>query len=128
MDQQSLFHECLTDAINDCIRALGGNKKVGGMLWPEKGVEDARRALLDALNPDRPNKLSPDQALLIVSEAAKQGCLAGITYITRACRCADPQPIEPEDERAALQRQFVEQSKAMQQLFARMERAGLRAA
>lgn len=128
MDQPQLFHETFSEALEDCVRALGGNKAVGSTLWPEKSIDDARRSLLDALNPERAQKLSPEQTLLIVSEAAKRGCLAGVAYVTRACRCADPQPIEPENERAALQRQFVEQSKAMQQLFARMDRAGLRAA
>lgn len=127
MDQPALFHETFTEAIEDCVRALGGTKKVGVLLWPEKGVEEARRALLDALNPERAQKLSPDQVLLVLAEAAKVGCLSGVAYVTRACRCADPQPVEPEDERAALQREFVQASHAMARLFARMERAGLKA-
>lgn len=126
MDQPALFHESLTEALQDCVRALGGNKAVGKTLWPEKSVEDARRALLDSLNPERPNKLSPEQVLLILAESRKVGCHVGIAYILRHCGYADPQPLEPEDERASLQRQFIEQSKAMQALFARMERAGLR--
>lgn len=125
MDQPSLFHETFTEALGDCVRALGGNKAVGATLWPEKSIEDARRSLLDALNPDRAQKLSPEQVLLIVSEAAKRGCLAGVAYITRASRCAEPQPVEPEDERAALQREFVQATADMKRLFTRMERAGL---
>lgn len=126
MDQPALFHETFVEAIADCVRALGGNKKVGAMLWPEKSIEDARRTLLDSLNPERANKLSPEQVLLILREARKVNCHAALAYMAHACGYADPQPIEPEDERAALQRQFIEQSKSMQQLFARMERAGLR--
>jgi hypothetical protein len=126
MDQPALFHESFVEALADCVRALGGNKKVGALLWPEKPIEDARRALLDSLNPERPNKLSPEQVLLILREARKVNCHAAMAYIDRECGYADPQPIEPDDEKAALQRQFVEQSKAMQQLFARMERAGIR--
>lgn len=125
MEQQALFHESLSDALQDCIRALGGAKVVGRAMRPEKSIDDARKWLLDALNPDRPEKLAPDQVLWILREARKVGCHAAITYIARECGYADPQPIEPEDERAALQRQFVEQSKAMQQLAARMSRAGM---
>jgi hypothetical protein len=128
MEQPALFHESLTEALQDCVRALGGNKNVGAMLWPEKSIEDARRALLDALNPDRPNKLSPDQVLLILAESRKVGCHVGAAYILRHCGYAAPQPIEPDDERAALQREFVETGKTLRSLLARMERAGLKVA
>lgn len=128
MDQPELFHEDVFSALDDCVRALGGAKKVGHALRPEKTVEDARRWLLDCMNPARAEKLGIEQALFIMGEARKIGCHAGMTYIARACGYADPQPLEPEDERAALQRQFIEQSRAMERLFARMERVGLRAA
>jgi hypothetical protein len=125
VEQQALFHESLNEALHDCIRALGGAKAVGHAMRPEKTVDDARRWVLDCLNPDRAEKFAPDQVLWILREARKAGCHAAITFIARECGYADPQPIEPEDERAALQRQFVEQSKAMQRLAQRMERAGL---
>lgn len=126
MDQPALFHDSLTDALNDCVRALGGPKSVGHAMRPEKSIDDARRWLLDALNPDRSEKLSPDQVLWLLREARKVNCHAAFTYMARECGYADPRPIEPEDARAALQREFVDQSKAMQRLFAQMERAGLR--
>lgn len=125
MQQQALFHESLADALQDCVRALGGAKSVGNAMRPEKTVDDARRWILDCLNPDRAEKFAPDQVLWILREARKVGCHAAMTYLARECGYADPQPIEPEDERSALQRQFVEQSKALQQLAHRMERSGL---
>ena len=125
MDQPALFHESLTDALQDCIRALGGAKVVGHAMRPEKSIDDARRWLLDCLNPDRAERLAPDQVLWILREARKVGCHAGAAYILRECGYADPQPVEPEDERAALQREFVQMGKAMKALFARMERAGM---
>ena len=128
MDQPALFYDTFTEALADCVRALGGNKAVGALLWPEKSIEDARRLLLDALNPERPNKLSPEQVLLILREARKVNCHAAIAYINRECGYADPQPIEPEDERAALQREFVATGKTLRDLLARMERAGLKVA
>lgn len=126
MDQPELFHESLTEALQACVRALGGNKMVGHVLWPEKGIEAARIALLDALNPDRPNKLSPDQVLLILRESRRVGCHAGITYLARECGYTDPKPIEPEDERAALMREFNAQVKALRTLTTRMDRAGVK--
>lgn len=126
MDQPALFHESLHDALRDCVRALGEPKAVGHAMRPEKSMDDARTWLLNCLNPERPEKFDPEQILWLLREARKVGCHAAMAYIARECGYADPQPIEPEDERAQLQRQFVEQSKAMQQLFARMERAGIR--
>jgi hypothetical protein len=49
----------------ECVKAAGGSKRVGPLLWPEKPVLDAQKLLLACLNEDRPEKLSPDQAFLI---------------------------------------------------------------
>lgn len=128
MDQPALFHESLHDALRDCVRALGEAKAVGHAMRPEKSMDDARTWLLNCLNPERPEKFDPEQILWLLREARKVGCHAAMAYIARECGYADPQPIEPEDERAALQREFIETGKALKSLLARMERAGLRAA
>jgi hypothetical protein len=129
MDQQSLFHEDVWQALTDCIRALGGAKKVGCMMRPVMGPEKAGRWLLDCVNPAREEKLDIEQILFILTEARNVGCHAGITYINRVTGYADPQPIEPEDEIAALERQFIEanreqatRSKRIEELFARQQR------
>ena len=126
MDQPALFHDSLTDALNDCVRALGGPKSVGHAMRPEKSIDDARRWLLDALNPDRSEKLSPDQVLWILREARKVNCHAAFTYIARECGYADPVPVEPEDQHAALQREFSQAVKALAAIASRMDRVGLR--
>jgi hypothetical protein len=128
MDQPALFHESLHDALRDCVRALGEPKAVGHAMRPEKSMDEARTWLLNCLNPDRPEKFDPEQILWILREARKVGCHAAFAYMARECGYADPVPIEPEDERAALQREFIETGKALKSLLARMDRAGLRAA
>jgi len=128
MSQQQLFHEDVWQALRDCVTALGGSKKVGLLLRPELDAQTAGRWLLDCLNPERKEKLGVEQVLLILRESRRINCHAGMTFICRDAGYGDPQPVEPEDERAALQLAFIEQSRAMQTLFARMERAGLRAA
>ena len=122
MNQQSLFHETLTEALQDCIRALGGAKAVGHAMRPEKSIDDARRWLLDTLNPDRAEKLAPDQVLWILKESRKVGCHAAMAYIARECGYADPQPIEPEDERATLQREYIAAVKTLSAIQTRLER------
>ncbi len=126
MDQPALFHESLYDALKDCVRAIGKPAEVGKAMRPEKSSDEARTWLTNCLNPDRPEKLDPEQVMWILREARKIGCHAGMTFLARDCGYADPQPIEPDDEKAALQREFVQMGKAMQTLFARMERAGIR--
>jgi hypothetical protein len=126
--QQSLFHEDIWQALGDCVRVLGGNKKVGSLLRPEMDAQEAGRWLANCLSPSRPEKICLEQVQWLLREARRAGCHAAMTFLARDAGYADPQPIEPEDERAALQREFIEQSKHLQQLFARMERAGVRAA
>lgn len=127
-EQIPLFHEDLNAALHTCVIALGGPKKVGSLLRPELPVDQAGRWIADCLNQDRRDQLHPQQLLLILSEARKVGCHAAMHYIATNCGYHEPQAMEPEDERAALQREFVQASKAFQNLFTRMERAGLKAA
>lgn len=126
--QIPLICDTLNTAIGAVIVALGGNKRTGCMLWPTLPADEAGRKLAQCINPDRREKLSPDELFLLLREGRKIGCHTLAAYLMRECGYADPQPIEPEDERAALQRQFVQAGAEMKRLFAQMERAGLRVA
>ncbi|MBV5337558.1 MAG: hypothetical protein J0653_06325, partial [Deltaproteobacteria bacterium] len=79
--QSALFHESLTDALRDVVQALGGTKKVGQMIRPEKTVEDAQRWINDCLNTDRREKFDPEQVFWLLKEGRKIGCHAGINYL-----------------------------------------------
>jgi hypothetical protein len=109
MQQQPLFHEDFDSALTTCVNALGGAKVVGVMLRPEyeKEPEKAARWLLACLNIGRDEKLSWDQTFKILAEAKSVGCHAGMYYISQHVGYADPQPIEPEDAAADLERKFV---------------------
>lgn len=120
----SLFHESLVDALRECITVCGGLKAVGKLLWPEKDPDIAGRALADCLNEAKREKLSPEQVLLVLKLARERGCHAGMNFISRDLGYADPQPIEPEDERAKLQREFIEASKHIARMAERLERLG----
>lgn len=118
----SLFHESLADALRECIVSCGGMKAVGTLLWPEKEADTAGRRLSDCLNDSKPEKLAPEQVLLILRLAREKGCHAGMVYIARDLGYADPQPIEPEDEKAKLQREYIEAARSMSKLAQRIER------
>jgi hypothetical protein len=115
--------ESFNDALVVCVKACGGTKQVGALLWPEKAPDAAQRALLDCLNEDRPAKLSPEQVLLILRLARVKGCHDGMEFITAELGYAPPVPVEPRDEIAELQRQFIEAVRAQTELAQRIERA-----
>ena len=73
--------ESFTDALNDCVRAIGGSKKVGRAIWPYKDEFSAQRHLLNCLNPDRAEKLHLDELLMLMKMARDRGCHAGMQYL-----------------------------------------------
>lgn len=117
MDEVDSFN----DALIECVKAAGGSKVVGPKLFPEKAVNDAQRLLLACLNDDRPEKLSPDQALLILRMAREKGHHSGIEFLCSTLSYSNPTPIEPKDEAAQLQREFIEASRMMANIAERIE-------
>lgn len=95
----------------ECVKAAGGSKVVGSQLWPEKPVADAQKLLLACLNDDRPEKLSPDQAYFIEKLAKKAGSHIAIEFRARDMSYSIPTPIEPDDQKAVLMREFIEAQK-----------------
>lgn len=118
---QPLFYESLADALRECIAVCGGTKAVGAKLWPEKEPDAAGRQLADCLNDAKREKLSPEQVVLILRLARERNCHAGMVYLARELGYADPQAIEPEDEKAKLQREYIEAARAIAKMAARIE-------
>lgn len=119
--QTPLFHEDIYAAIQTVVMALGGSKKVGTGLWPDKPADKAGELLNNCLNRTRPEKLDPEQVLFIAREGRKTGCHAIADY-----SAADTgyrfMPIEPEDEKAELERQVVNASRLLHDVIGRLER------
>lgn len=124
--------ESMNDALIECVKAAGGSKVVGAKLWPEKQVDAAQRHLLNCLQEGRAEHLKPEQVLFILRMARDAGHHTGMHFLAEALGYSQPEPISPRDEVAELQRQFLEATRAMQQMAARMEalqtRTPLRAA
>lgn len=110
-------YECLNDALIDCVRAAGGSKQVGPFLWPEKTPESAQRMLLDALNDERPAKLSPEQVLLVLKLARAKGHHNGVAYILEDLGYAPTTPVDPKDEDAELARQELELADRLERIM-----------
>lgn len=128
MNAPALFHESLNEALREVVQALGGFKKVGAAMRPEKSAEEAGRWIADALNPDRREHFDPDQVLWLLREGRAAGIHAGANYLMRESGYADPTPIEPEDERARLQREFIAAAATIQTIADRMARLGIKVA
>ena len=113
--------ECVNDALIATVKALGGSKQVGPLLWPEKTPDAAQRCLLDSLNPERPNRLSPEQVVFVLRLARQRGYHEAAEFLMHELGYAAPVPVEPRDEAAELQRQFIAATEQMALLASRMQ-------
>lgn len=114
--------ETITEALIACVKAAGGSKQVGPLLWPEKAPDAAQRLLLDCLNDDRPQNLTPPQTLLVFRLARDRGCHAGMWFLAAALGYSEPTPFDPVDQAAELQRRFIESTRELAKLAERIER------
>ena len=122
MQQNELFHEDIFEALRTDIMALGGMKKVGHMLWPDKAPSKAGENLSSCLNESRPEKLDPNQVLFIKREAKQVGSFATQYFESDEIGMTRPTPIEPEDEKAQLEREFIEAQKNLTRMLGRIEK------
>ncbi len=121
MQTELPFYEGPEDALRAAIQFLGGAKKVGQMLWPDKTVDNAARQLLDCINPSRAEKLEISQVLRIFLLAKESGyhgpfaCCAGeIGY--------DVKPITKAEEVDRLTAVVEQSSKTLSAAVAALER------
>lgn len=123
MEQQTLFHEDINDALRSAVKACGGTKAVAVRLWPEKTVGDAQSYLNDCLNSARAAKLGQEQVMLLLKWAKRAGYHDAIKYICAECEYTAPEPIDPEDEKARLQREVLEAVNDLRTLLPKLEQA-----
>ena len=113
-----------SEVLKQAVIRLGGSKHVGGLLWPEKETTQAARLLCNCLDDNRAEKLSPDQALLILKKANEAGYHDAMHTICDMLGYSKPTPIEPQDERAQLQKEFIAAKDVIVSLMGRMEKLG----
>ncbi len=118
--------DSMSEMLIGCVKACGGSKVVGPLLWPDKSVESAQRLLLDCLNDDRPQHLSPDAVLFILGRARERGYHDGMAFLADKLGYAAPVPVQPQDEVAELQRKFIEAQQAMARMLEQMQAASER--
>lgn len=121
MQSELPFYECPESALRACIEALGGAKKVGSQLFPDKTVENARDYLLACVNPDRPEKLSPSQIIFIFRAAKSAGFHAGFDWWAREAEY-EARPITQAEEVDRLAQIVEQSSKQLSAAVAALER------
>lgn len=121
-DQQPLFVSDIYDALSDIVRALGGPKKVGAQLKPDRPAEEAAKWIKDCLNRERRERFDPEQMIWLLARGRETGCHAALYFICEQTGYDRPAPVNPEDERAKLQRQVVEAAVSFRQYVERLER------
>lgn len=133
MEQESLWYDTVYDALRACVRAIasarhpgltesGSFKVVGAEMFPSLSPERAGQLIANKLNPDARDVLHPDEMLWLLREARKVGCHVGLAFISSDTGYAPPQPIEPKDEMAELQKAYIQAVEAQKALIERMER------
>src|SRR5690349_4432059 len=107
MSQQELWHDRFEDALRTVVDACGGPKKVADRLWPNLPLADAARKLLHCLDPERAEKLTPNEIQLLLQWGREVNCHAAMVYLSRECGYEPPVPSDPETEQAKLQREYI---------------------
>lgn len=100
------FFEDINDALRQAVKALGGNKAVGVKLWPEKTATAAAQSMSDCLNPERREKLSPEQVVLILRMAREKGYHAAMQFIAFDTGYKAT-PVDPQTQKEQLQERFI---------------------
>jgi hypothetical protein len=123
MKSKQHVYDDIYHALSDVVRSLGGSKRVGCRLWPEKSPESAGRYLADCLNSVRLEKLSLEQALLLLKWGREANCHAAMHFICDDTGYVPAVPVTPDYEMAALQCEFIEHVKHLDNLVKRIDEA-----
>lgn len=118
-----LFYESWEEALKDDIKAMGGTKVVGKLIWPDLEMEIARNRLNDRLNPERRERLNDSQERMIMRGAREaRGFSAAMFFLADETGFERPKSMAPQDEVAELQRQFINAVHQSQRIAERLDR------
>lgn len=126
MQQESLWHDTIEEALRTVVVTLGGPKRVAGQLWPSKSITEGARFLNHCLDPERAEKLSLDELQWLLREGRLAGVHTAMSFLAGEAGYDEPQPKNPETERDQLQREFIESVKRQQYLLSQLEKAHAR--
>lgn len=117
----NLFVTDIYDALGDIVRALGGPKKVGTELRPDKPWDEAAKWVKDCLNRDRREKFDADQMLWLLKKGREANCHSAINYICDECGYGRPPVIEPQTHLEKLLTEYVKAAEVLATLHPKIE-------
>jgi NAD-dependent oxidoreductase involved in siderophore biosynthesis len=127
VNQSTLFHDTVYDAIGADIAAAGGFKVVAGKLWPSEGSATASAKLRNAINPDQPHKLCPDEVLAIKRLAKEAGSTATVDYEAMQLGFQVTW-VDPADQAEELQRRIADGMDTLTKMVGQLQKVQERAA
>lgn len=98
-EQVALFHDCFCDAIGSAVQAIGGAKRASALLWPAMKPETAYTRLRHCLGEEFPEKLSPDEVLLLARHARTAGDHSVMQYLALELGY-EVRPYDPDEAKA----------------------------
>lgn len=115
------FFDSPEDALKAIIQQLGGIKKVGPRLFPDKTVDAAARYLLDCVNAERSEKLSLSQIMMLLRLAHEAGYHTAYAWISGEVGY-DVKPITKAEEVDRLTTVVEQSTKTLATALAALER------
>ncbi len=115
------FFDSPEDALKAIIQQLGGIKKVGPLLFPDKSVDAAARYLLDCVNHDRQEKLALTQIMMLLRLAHEAGYHAAYAWLSGEIGY-DIKPITRAEEVDRLTSVVEQSTKTLASALATLER------
>lgn len=115
------FFDSPEDALKAIIQQLGGIKKVGPRLFPDKTVDAAARYLLDCVNAERSEKLSLSQIMMLLRLAHEAGYHTAYSWMSGEIGY-DIKPITKAEEADRLATVVEQSAKTLAAALASLER------
>lgn len=112
-----LFFESVAEVLDHTIKALGGYKFVGAALRGDKAPDQAAQWLRDCLNPEKREKLDPDQLFVLVRMGREKGVHAYMQYLSAELRYAPPKALSDDEKREADAAVLVTAMQQVAQIF-----------
>lgn len=115
------FFDSPEDALKAIIQQLGGIKRVGPLLFPDKSVDAAARYLLDCVNHDRQEKLALTQIMMLLRLAHEAGYHTAYAWLSGEIGY-DIKPITRAEEVDRLTSVVEQSTKTLASALATLER------
>lgn len=109
-------------ALKQLVLALGGPKKAGPLIWPNKSPATAYQHLMACLDSQRRERFSPDELIRLFRAGHAIGVHGAMFAFAGECGYSNPIPVTTEDERAELQKQVLRAVARMEELADKMEK------